>query len=1099
MGILQLLKAGYSVKYLTGSQIWTFLLKKPKGASDKVLHLKVARSKKKKISNDTTVIVGGSLVKHLKAHSKPVGVDVFDARLFMFLNQNVSTVRTEEGELIMSLPKGETTHGSVSLGENPQRSPLYIRGLFVQDMYRLKTAVNLFHFAVDRDRRAVADQKKLRQVLNQIWSAALLQEGKESMKLRERFLALAEEPLVGFGTMEQDLLLDMDSNVADVLLSYLKEVECDRIFPIEMRNDGDKEIVGKLKMKPYACNERLLTFLQKSDQVLTVGEAQRKAFMDGIASPGNLGKHKLALCLAKYCSLAKVSEKHLLPAKKVAVSTHFRVETDVGIDGLLVDVNLYVSDRMILEPECHFTCPDVASGPGKRSCTCGLITLISMAERELERSKLFCSTGSDKERLKFFTKKFLAEHADNGYSIELMKPQLHLSLASQSGVEIILAQAKARGLVNPERYLISLRRHTLGARGSHRKPATNLALTVEDCLENIVAVEAGENPVAVDQVANVKRLQSVVCVSQAGVAIEEHCPGNSAIKVDLHQSRNDEETYSEDCYVEEDSVVVLFSNTECGFLRHKVDKLDSAAVYSFAVTAVFDEKKLGPGSDHEVTAISARFCSAPVMRLAEWSEMSEDCLAVDFCSAPLGSRLSVRVEDVATSIGGDLKLAPGVACASLNPRELVGVEFVDTMKLQVRAKLLLSDMEPCVKGSDWSEWTQLETLDVFKTKVERKKTEAVLAKELARKRTHEKATSDSGDGVGGGDGFDGCDAGNDGVSGDEMAFATAAEENGKRPCKKARSLNPNTALPDSANVAAEADVRKLTPDPSSPPNFAAAVFSSKAISVSSTAPDAPVNAVMVEIKKELVFAPQFRRPVGESQGGPPGHVRKSSGETSLHVRKSLGGPPRHVRKSLGGPPWHVRKSLGGAPSSSEAFPVQNTASVKSVKATARRASPPTAGNGNAEAEVGVVKEVEIVDASDADVDGRASVEHVAKVVRPEGWPASIKYTDSLEIDTATLPLVPQDVQKLWYRKNVEIRIIQDAKHPAYEEVEGTPVGKGVFATSNIPKESVIFNYSGKLTFSPKDMPAPSGPYIFRLGLGVFRGYRIDVDAGQMGE
>lgn len=146
------------MKYLTGSQIWNFLLKKPKGETDRVLHLKVAVSKKKRFSNDTTVIVGGSHVKHLKSHSKPVGVDVFDARLFMFLNQNVSTVRSKEGELILSLPKGEKTHRSVSLlGESHQRSPLYIRGIFVQDMYRLKTAVNLFHFAVRPRRNAVAD------------------------------------------------------------------------------------------------------------------------------------------------------------------------------------------------------------------------------------------------------------------------------------------------------------------------------------------------------------------------------------------------------------------------------------------------------------------------------------------------------------------------------------------------------------------------------------------------------------------------------------------------------------------------------------------------------------------------------------------------------------------------------------------------------------------------------------------------------------------------------------------------------------------------------------------------------------------------------
>lgn len=146
-------------------------------------------------------------------------------------------------------------------------------------------------------------------MLIQIWSATLFQKSEESIKLRERFLTLAEEPLVGNGTMEQGLLLDMDSTVADVLISHLKEIRGDRVFPIEENNDGAKEIVGKLKMIPYACNKPFLTLLQKSDQVLTVGEAQRKAFMDGIASTWKLGMHKLSRCLEKYCSLANVSEK----------------------------------------------------------------------------------------------------------------------------------------------------------------------------------------------------------------------------------------------------------------------------------------------------------------------------------------------------------------------------------------------------------------------------------------------------------------------------------------------------------------------------------------------------------------------------------------------------------------------------------------------------------------------------------------------------------------------------------------------------------------------------------------------------------------------
>lgn len=515
-----------------------------------------------------------------------------------------------------------------------------------------------------------------------------------------------------------------------------------------------------------------------------------------------------------------------------------------------------------------------------------------------------------------------------------MKPQLHLSLASPKGVEIILLQAKARGLVNPERYLISLRKHTLDAQGSHHKLAINLTYKVEDCLEKSVTVKAEEN--SVDQVANDEGLQSVGSAVQAGVAIEEQRSGNFGNKCALIQSQNGEEPDLDDFFVEEDSVVVLFSNTECGFRRHEVDKLDSAAVYSFAITAVFDESKLSSGSDHEATAISARFFSAPVMRLAEWSEMAEYCLAVDFGSAPLGSRLLVRVEDVATCIGGDLKLDPGVTCAFLNPRDLLGVEFADNMKLQVRAKVLLSDIEPDVKGSDWSEWAQLETLELFKKKVERDTTEASLAEELARKRTREQEISDAGD--------DSMDSNDDYGSGDEVVLAAAAEESGKRPCRKARSSNQTASVSDAVNSAAEADVRKPVPEPSSRPNTAAGLSPSKAVSVPSTSPDGPVNAVVKGIKKELLFAPQYRRP--------------------------------------------VKKNWQGAPSSSKGIPAQNTDFVKSVKAPAPRASS-AAGTGNTEPEYGEVKEVEIVEVSDSDDYARASVESVAKVIRPEGWPASI--------------------------------------------------------------------------------------------------------------
>lgn len=636
MGILQLAKRGIPTKYETAGMIWTFPLKKPRGESAEALHLKVAVSKKKIVSTDTIVTVGGSHVTRVRAGglkekmpSKRIDVDLFDSRLFIFLNPGINSVQSEDGELILALPEAETNLRSKRLGADNRRAPLYVRGLFINEVFGIRTPVNLFRFDIDRDRNAVADRYELQCTLAEIWSSALLKKGEAFAPVRDRFISLAQESVGNQTSLEQGTMADMGSDVADSLFCHLKEVKGDDIFPIEQHDVAAKEIVYILKKKPYECNQPFLDLLSKSDHVTSVDDAQRKAFKEGCASPEATQKHELALRLSTYCrkacSIAEKSTTSPLSGNPVSVSIRFLAKTDVRIDGLLDDLVLYVSGSLILEPACHSACSKGQSELSESHCTCGLIALVTMAEREFGKSKIFARSDFDKDELKFITKQFLAEHVDRTFSTELLQPQLHLSFAGPDGVEFFLLQAKARGLVTPERYIISLRRHS-------PDPASGSGLS---------AHEVGDD--------------------------QDQTPAGGSLAV----------SSGEDSAVEVEKDVVPSGDEEHGCLRHKVGQLDKSSVFSFAVTALFDKEKEDLDGKQKAITESLRFYSVPSTRSVVWSEdeLPKHQLTVPFGSAPLFSRIAVQIQDKASSVSGERSLATGIAQTSFLSRRGPGLRI----------------------------------------------------------------------------------------------------------------------------------------------------------------------------------------------------------------------------------------------------------------------------------------------------------------------------------------------------------------------------------------------------------------------------------------
>lgn len=1014
VGILRLLMNGYSVKYATGPSFWKFLLKKARGNPAMSLHFKVSISKARNKSGDTTVLVGGGIVDHLKAPSKKVDFDLLGMQRFLFLHQDLKNVRTEGGELLLCLPELEAKKEFASCFADSGSSPMYIQGMFVRHVRRLRMAVNLFDVNITRDRTAVMDDSDLELRFEEIWSEALVGKTDLCSQLRDRFIAYAQDTL---GSVEQDLIYLMDGDVADAIYAHLEETVED-VFPIEKGDAAGIDIVLRLKKKPFECRRRLLDLLLKSEAVHTVEEAQRKAFINACESNEKVRTDPLANALAAYVRQVGISRQGNADIK-VVVSLCFRAENVSGIDGFLEDNKLYISEKLITEPDCNASCPSKVSASVKRFCSCALIALVSMAERELSKGR----GDLDRQGMAFLTKMFLAENATGNYSDEMRKPQLELDdHASETAATALLCQPKVEGLPPPRRYITRLRKHD-GQAGKG-----------DDSLQS----------------------------SLSRAKIEGSALGESI--VDISEKIVDVEGFN------------------YRFQRHKFDRLETTNVYSFSVTAIF-EKEYASDKHKEVTEESQRFLSAPAAPCITWSEeQSEVARRFDVSFAPIPPSCQMELELQGTANGLKAVATKRLnsehvlqSSASFEPRELFGADYEDTMSLQGRARLVPSSISLFhLTRSDWGSCTSLRSLRSLSVEIKRRREEES-GHDLEE--VFDNDSADDGD-RGFGDGVENesdiasaahADTSERPLKKPRVALPRAGynvtAKADATPDSSKKLLDGTAPVVDAAALQAqsEKESRKKSHISTKPTTTPPLVNGGKAVPPlkgNVTTPSSPrvltSEAQVLEsrnITEELKFVPEFRKPVEQRA------VRRYF-VTRKAARKVIS--TNSARKSVPTKGTAQKPQRVGVECNTEQLNlprrVVSLSDERAVAAETRRAETGDC-RGSVSSSLVVPNGNVISGTTDADdiplrcalEEPRRTSQNIQGHLGPRGWPANSMYTDALEIESQNVEALPLLLrQKLLYRKHVETRVIENANHPCFR-------GMGVFATDTIPEGTVVFN------------------------------------------
>lgn len=367
VGILKLLEGGYSVVYTTGPERWTFFLRAARGKK-KSLYYKVSPIKSP--TTDTTVIVGGHNVAHLKRKSKPVGEAIFDPTKYLFLADAGEIASAARGDLFLNLS------GSGG-GKNPF-ARLYVKDMFVEEKRKLGTSVNLRYLnKMNRDRGAVIDDDDFFAELASIWGEVILRP--ESEELRERLLGYAQDEEASF--IESELVAYLGQGAAEAMVAHLKKKLGADMFPVTKGNELQSDVVrGSLRKRPFQCSPRMLSFLRESKEIQTAEQAQSDAFISGDDSHANVGDCILAVKLKEFLSGSPAGDE---------IKVSFRKKS-LGLDGLFKDGTLFLSEGMVLEPTCiDGVCRYVKlkdeNGVGHK-CFCGLVKVISVAERELNKN-----------------------------------------------------------------------------------------------------------------------------------------------------------------------------------------------------------------------------------------------------------------------------------------------------------------------------------------------------------------------------------------------------------------------------------------------------------------------------------------------------------------------------------------------------------------------------------------------------------------------------------------------------------------------------------------------------------------------------------------
>lgn len=165
LGVLALIRQGYTMKIKNGEEIWTPALEDSEKFNSKVLVFHTGKSKAKNIRNDLDVEI------------KDLGVETWDLlkECFLFIKQPEEIVQTTRGRMIL---------------DQEYQGKLYVKGIFVEYIPKFTYGYDLYFADLDRDRKMVR-RFDLDWECGHIWNEATAKE----TAYQEQLLNKAEELL----------------------------------------------------------------------------------------------------------------------------------------------------------------------------------------------------------------------------------------------------------------------------------------------------------------------------------------------------------------------------------------------------------------------------------------------------------------------------------------------------------------------------------------------------------------------------------------------------------------------------------------------------------------------------------------------------------------------------------------------------------------------------------------------------------------------------------------------------------------------------------------------------------------------------------------
>lgn len=270
LGILCLLRDGHRVRYRNADQSWNFHLKKSTASGETVLYMK-SRYLDSPSAALSVMICGVTSDVFMLDHYLPFCSNII---------REVSSSLCDGGALLEAGDKYED-QGYPGAFLEMYDGYVYVKGIFVVQHDWIHIPVNLLNVSLSRDRGMIADGKEAIRNIAAIWSTVLISEATMLVDVRKYTKLYLDIVQRDFGCYEYRTLKHMDGEVARALLKFIREEVSQNAFPFKKGNAKEAAKIEKCLSKiPYSCTESLYQCLRKSQEVLTVVEAQEAAFCD---------------------------------------------------------------------------------------------------------------------------------------------------------------------------------------------------------------------------------------------------------------------------------------------------------------------------------------------------------------------------------------------------------------------------------------------------------------------------------------------------------------------------------------------------------------------------------------------------------------------------------------------------------------------------------------------------------------------------------------------------------------------------------------------------------------------------------------------------